>query len=123
METDKLIADRASTHGNWILQARTAYTLKAAAHNGATWAELSPEQCEAIDMVLTKVSRIVNGDPNEPDHWQDIQGYARLGEPYVKDNAYRGSVRGGGGTSEGTLRGAEWQGTERDTSSSWSASR
>jgi hypothetical protein len=37
-------------------------------------------QREALDMILHKIARIVNGNPNETDHWHDIAGYATLVE-------------------------------------------
>lgn len=33
---------------------------------------------EAIHMMQHKIARIISGDPFEPDHWLDIEGYARL---------------------------------------------
>lgn len=35
---------------------------------------------EALDMILHKISRIINGDPNYKDNWHDIAGYAKLAE-------------------------------------------
>lgn len=31
-------------------------------------------------MILAKIARIVSGDPNHADHWDDIAGYALLGK-------------------------------------------
>jgi hypothetical protein len=31
-------------------------------------------------MIAVKISRILTGDAGEPDHWDDIQGYAHLGK-------------------------------------------
>jgi len=39
---------------------------------------LSPSQREAIDMIMHKLGRIGNGDPNYADSWIDIAGYAQL---------------------------------------------
>jgi hypothetical protein len=38
---------------------------------------MSYVQREAIDMICHKLGRILSGDPSHPDHWLDIQGYAR----------------------------------------------
>jgi len=35
-------------------------------------------QLEAMEMILHKISRISNGDPNYADSWRDIAGYATL---------------------------------------------
>lgn len=39
---------------------------------------LSADQREALEMILHKVARIINGDPDYPDNWVDIAGYATL---------------------------------------------
>lgn len=75
--TDK----RKNQHGDWIKQSQMAYNLKftfnAYHRNGP---DLPAHQQEAIEMILTKISRIACGDPNHADHWNDIAGYAYLGK-------------------------------------------
>ena len=39
---------------------------------------LSDVQQEAVDMILHKLGRIVNGDANYIDSWRDIVGYTQL---------------------------------------------
>lgn len=41
---------------------------------------MTATQMEALDLMATKQSRIVSGDPTFADHWDDIAGYARLGK-------------------------------------------
>jgi hypothetical protein len=36
------------------------------------------DQWEALEMIVHKMGRIVNGDPDKVDHWADIAGYAKL---------------------------------------------
>jgi hypothetical protein len=36
-------------------------------------------QIEALDMIALKLSRILSGQANFKDHWDDIAGYAKLG--------------------------------------------
>lgn len=74
-----LTEERKKHHGNWEDQAGTANNLKNAVRT-PNWRNLNCMQQEAIDMILTKVSRIVTGDPNHEDHWNDIAGYAYLGK-------------------------------------------
>ena len=33
---------------------------------------------EALEMIVHKIARIVNGDPNYIDNWIDICGYSKL---------------------------------------------
>jgi hypothetical protein len=42
------------------------------------WDRLSAHQREALDMIMHKVSRILNGNPNHKDSWVDIEGYAHI---------------------------------------------
>jgi hypothetical protein len=46
----------------------------AARHNKA----FADDQWEALEMIVHKMGRIVNGNPDEVDHWVDIAGYATL---------------------------------------------
>jgi hypothetical protein len=36
------------------------------------------DQWEALEMIASKMSRIVNGNPDKVDNWHDIAGYATL---------------------------------------------
>jgi hypothetical protein len=36
------------------------------------------DQWEALEMIIHKIGRIVNGNPDKVDHWVDIAGYAKL---------------------------------------------
>jgi hypothetical protein len=38
----------------------------------------SDDQWEALEMIVHKIGRIVNGNPDKVDHWKDIAGYAML---------------------------------------------
>lgn len=72
-----IIAERAKTHGCYSLQSALAQDLKRRIRQeGAT---LTPQQTEALEMICVKMARIVCGNPNEPDHWRDLSGYALLG--------------------------------------------
>ena len=77
---EDLLQERERTHGRFELQGARAQMLKAVARDSPDWDRLRPEQKEAIEMILTKVSRIVSGNPFASDHWQDIRGYAELGD-------------------------------------------
>jgi hypothetical protein len=39
---------------------------------------LAHDQAEAMDMIIHKIGRIINGNPDVVDHWLDIAGYAQL---------------------------------------------
>jgi len=69
-----------STYGAFRDTARLAQALKRAMAEhaqdmGTTFAD---DQWEALEMIATKISRIINGDPEKEDSWDDIAGYATL---------------------------------------------
>jgi hypothetical protein len=77
---------RRETHGWWPSTARIAQGFKGLldaellARRQRIPRPLPPEQIEALEMILAKIARIISGDPNHPDHWDDIAGYALLGK-------------------------------------------
>lgn len=80
-DADNTLAERAATHGNFNLQGSFAAVVKRLARESLNYADLEPRQGEALDMIITKLARILYGDAQHRDHWVDIQGYAKLGEP------------------------------------------
>lgn len=88
---ESTLAERGKTHGDFRENGRIMQQLKAIARTGVNWPgdidpelPLSMEQREAIDMILHKVGRILSGNPNEPDHWRDIAGYATLCQQIIE---------------------------------------
>lgn len=75
---DDTLAERGKTHGNWWAQAATAQALKHIVISSDGWEGLTPSEREGLEMIMVKVSRILNGNPHEPDHWADISGYSTL---------------------------------------------
>lgn len=73
-----LTQERGATHGDWLTQSATAQRLKTIVYEEGQG--LQPYQLEALDMICVKMSRILKGDAGEPDHWDDISGYAYLGK-------------------------------------------
>lgn len=69
--------EREKTHGDFDDVAFAAQSIKEIIAKSAL-GSLSTQQQEALDMIATKIARISCGNPDEPDHWLDIEGYARL---------------------------------------------
>ena len=42
------------------------------------WSRLNPSQKQALEVIADKIARMLNGDPNYDDNWQDIIGYSQL---------------------------------------------
>lgn len=76
VDTIALINNREATHGDFASKAGFIQTVKEMARvNGDS---LSSSQLEALDNIIQKMGRIVYGDANCQDHWEDIAGYAKL---------------------------------------------
>lgn len=48
------------------------------------WSKLSPDKKQALEVIMDKIARILNGDPEYKDNWHDIAGYATLAEQRCK---------------------------------------
>ncbi len=76
---ENILQERMTTHGDFRDVAATSQMLKnVVAQSGKNYGELSFEKAEAIDNILQKISRLVNGDSNHIDSWKDICGYSTL---------------------------------------------
>lgn len=74
---DAILNTRATTYGSFKDVAGFAQEMKNAIRM-CNNSELDDDQIEALDMIASKIARIVNGDPNYVDSWTDIAGYATL---------------------------------------------
>jgi hypothetical protein len=78
----KLIADvleeREDTYGSYEKVSSTSQIFKDILRDGDSWSKLSYPQREALEMIVSKISRIINGDPTYEDSWVDIIGYTTL---------------------------------------------
>jgi hypothetical protein len=70
--------DRNLTHGDPIAQFETAQQLKDELARGPHWIDLNAVEREAVEMICTKLSRMVHGKPSHSDHLLDIIGYAAI---------------------------------------------
>lgn len=75
-KVSSILEERQKTHGDFAHHAVIAQGLKA--HISNSGQQLSAVQAEGLEMILHKVARILNGNPNHKDHWDDIAGYATL---------------------------------------------
>src|SRR5438874_171034 len=78
MSTQDTLKDRQERYGEFIDNAEIAQNLKEELHHTKGWRELSADKCEALDMIMSKIARILTGNPEYPDNWHDIQGFAKL---------------------------------------------
>jgi len=77
-DTAAILGQRQATHGAFFEDARISQALKHVIRESVNWNNLGPEAREALDNTMTKVARILAGDPRFRGHWEDIVGYAIL---------------------------------------------
>ena len=84
--TMDIIQEREKTHGNYKVQSGWSQTLKDMLRATPNWHYLNDGQKEALELIATKLARLTHGDPNFPDHPQDIGGYAKLYEISIESS-------------------------------------
>jgi hypothetical protein len=79
-EVDATLDARAVDYGKFIEGAEVMQMLKRVVLNALNNRDktLAHDQAESLDMIIHKIGRIVNGNPDVVDHWLDIAGYAKL---------------------------------------------
>ena len=79
-EVDATLDARAVDYGKFIEGAEVMQMLKRVVQNALSNRDkvLAHDQAESMDMIIHKIGRIVNGNPDVVDHWLDIAGYAKL---------------------------------------------
>lgn len=77
---ESLIDTRQKTHGDYKSKCEFIQPTKAKMRQAPNWETLPNHQKESLDLIATKIGRILYGDPAEKDHWADISGYAELGK-------------------------------------------
>jgi hypothetical protein len=77
---DAILNERGNTYGSFETVAGTAQDIKSLIHTALIGnpTVLDADQVEALDMIATKIARILNGNPDHVDSWTDIAGYATL---------------------------------------------
>ncbi len=75
---DDLLAEREITHGDFSHVAVLANAIQHTLRCSSGHERLPVEAVVALDMIAVKIARIIAGDAEHADHWQDIAGYATL---------------------------------------------
>lgn len=75
---DQILDERGKQYGVFAMQAVYAQSLKATMRGHPNYPSLSAYKQEALDMIVHKIARILNGNSSNVDSWVDIAGYATL---------------------------------------------
>jgi len=73
-----ILDQRGQVYGPFIHNAITAQALKSIVRQAPQWASLEDDQAEAIDVICSKIARIVSSSHAHIDNWDDIAGYSCL---------------------------------------------
>jgi hypothetical protein len=76
---EEILQERQTTHGDFATNARISQKLKSVAYGEMEGESLSDVHAECLDMIFLKISRIASGQSDFAGHWEDIEGYAKLG--------------------------------------------
>lgn len=75
---DQILDERAASYGTFEDGATIAQKFKYIMREAGALEKFDPDQVEALEIIFSKVARLLNGDNNHVDSWDDIQGYAKL---------------------------------------------
>jgi len=77
-ETREILNERGKRYGPYKDNAQISQDLKNVVRRYTQATKFKAYHLEALDMILHKVARICNGEPDYDDNWKDIAGYAQL---------------------------------------------
>lgn len=75
---DAVLAERGAEYGSFQSHARITQSIKRDMKATPNWEKLSDSQKESLEMAAHKIGRILNGNQNNQDSWQDLAGYPKL---------------------------------------------
>lgn len=81
MKIDEVLKEREKNYGDFASFSFVSQSLKKLTNLGC----FDDYQQEALDMILHKIARIINGDASHIDSWRDIAGYATLAQNILEN--------------------------------------
>lgn len=79
-----LLDQRGATHGDYRTMSTRIQQIKTIMRMGSQWIDMSEPQKEALELIATKIGRIIEGDPEFKDHWDDLGGYAAKASEFCR---------------------------------------
>jgi hypothetical protein len=77
-EINKVLAERGENYGDFVFVAFRSQQIQNHLRAHDPEKQYTSTQREALQMIASKLARIVIGNPNHRDSWIDIAGYAQL---------------------------------------------
>lgn len=87
MSIEDTLAERFVEYGRFADVADIAQDIKDVYYHSNSYGKLDSIQREALDMIASKIARILNGNPHNYDSWHDIAGYAELVAEWLKGSS------------------------------------
>lgn len=75
---EQILEQRNQQYGNFQGHSRISQNIKRAFSDSPNWSLLSNDKRECLEMVANKIGRILNGNQEFYDSWNDIIGYMKL---------------------------------------------
>lgn len=77
---DEVLSERGARYGTFAGQAEISQHIKRVVRGylDKRGKSLADDQMEAVEMVIHKLARAINGDADFIDHWVDMAGYSQL---------------------------------------------
>ena len=77
-DINEILKERGERYGKFSGHADIAQRFKRVMVAAPSWQHMSDSQREAMEMIVHKLARILNGDPAFIDSWADLCGYSQL---------------------------------------------
>lgn len=78
MSTENLLNERGSTHGDFTDNARISQEIKRVMYTSKNWDKMHDIHREALEYIAGKIGRLLSGQWDFQDSYDDIAGYAML---------------------------------------------
>ena len=83
MNITDTLSERELRYGKFADNAYLAQRLRAMIRTANGWYKMPDTQREALDNIMGKIARQINGAKDYPDNFHDIAGYATLAEQEI----------------------------------------
>ena len=83
------LTERGKNYGDFTDNADYAQRIKQVFYESKAWHNMPTYMQEALDLIASKIGRMLSGDPFYADNWHDIGGYTTLVEQRIKQRSKR----------------------------------
>jgi hypothetical protein len=85
IKIEDTLEERGKQYGKFSSLSALSQTLKREIRETECFDSMMHYQVESLEMIIHKIARICNGDPDYVDSWRDIAGYATLVVKYLEE--------------------------------------